>query len=125
MPTTEQILEAAKDLGKLVSSHDAAQRYEQVVKQLRESTDAQRLLTDYNRHVSAVAEKEAAGKPIEVEEKHKLQSLQEKMIQDPVLRELQVVQMDYLDLMRSVNDAIEGRSESASPATSPMVNPEV
>jgi cell fate (sporulation/competence/biofilm development) regulator YlbF (YheA/YmcA/DUF963 family) len=128
MATTEEVLALARELGKLVARHDASMRYEQVLKGLQEDTDAQRLLNDYNRQATTVGEKEAAGSPIEVQDKHKLAELQGKLIDHPLLRDLQLVQMDYLDLMRRVDEAISAdgaRPEQAGVAGSPVANPGV
>ena len=126
MTTTDEVLTAARELGKLVAGHDAAKKFEQMISGLRDDNDAQRLLNDYNRHLNTIAEKESAGKPIEVEDKKKLEDLQAKVIQHPVLRNLQIVQMDYLDLMRRVDEEISGgpgKGEVAA-AASPLVNPD-
>ena len=127
MATTQEILDAATELGKLVATHASADTFGQALKALQADLDAQRTLTDYHRHLTAVAEKEAAGKPIEVDDKKKLEDLQNKVIHTPVLRDFQLSQMDYLDLMRQVDSAISGASEvgAPAPAESPIVNPDV
>lgn len=106
MATTQEILTAAKDLGKLIAKHQAVVQLEKLTSQLQADVEAQRLLTDLNRHLQALGEKEAAGQPIEVADKHKLDDLQKKVISHPLLGQLQMTQMDYLDLMRQVDDAI-------------------
>ncbi len=127
MASTEQILKAARDLGELVSTHEATRKLTDALKQLEKDRDAQRLLTDHRRHMSTIAQKEQEGKPIEVSDKHKLEDLQSKVIQHPLLRDLQIIQMDYLDLMRQVDEAISGLpKETEAPAvSSPVVNPDV
>ena len=60
---------------------------------------------------AVIAEKEARQQPIEVEDKRKLEQLHQKVIEHPLLRDLQVVQMDYLDLMRKVDEALRGGGE--------------
>ena len=127
MATTQEILDAAGELGKLIASHGVAAKFEQALKALQDDVPAQRALTDYQRHLTAVGEKEAAGKPIEVDDKQKLEALQRTIIQTPVLRDFQLAQMDYLDLMRQVDTAISGAPDvgAAAPAESPLVNPDV
>lgn len=127
MATTQEILDAAADLGKLIARHSAADKFNQAVKALQEDLPAQRALTDYQRHVSAIGEKEALGKPIEVEDKQKLETLQGQVIRTPVLRDFQLAQMDFLDLMRQVDTAISGPSDvtTQTPAASAMVNPDI
>jgi len=126
MANTEQILKAAKEVGKLVSSHETTKKFKEAVSGLQEDTDAQRLLTDYHRHLSTVGEKERSGKPIEVVDKRKLEDLQSKVAQHPLLRNLQMVQMDYLDLMRQIDEAIGvGPKPVDTPVvSSPVANPD-
>ncbi len=126
MATTQEILDAAGELGKLISSHTTASALEKVVKALREDVEAQRKLADYQRHLTAIGEKEASGKPIEVDDKKKLETLQGEVIRTPVLRDFQLAQMDHMDLMRQVDAAISGTAPVPdSPAASPIVNPDV
>ena len=110
MTSTAQILEAAKKLGTLICEHDAAQKLEKYTGQLRNDTESQRALNDLNRHIQAIAEKESAKKPIEVEDKRKLEALQKSVVSNELLRTLQLAQMDYVDLLRQVDDAIAQES---------------
>jgi cell fate (sporulation/competence/biofilm development) regulator YlbF (YheA/YmcA/DUF963 family) len=106
MASTEEILKTARQLGEMIGEHPAAKKYETVLKKLQDDTAAQRALTDYNRHAQSLARKEHEGKPIEVEDKRKLDALQKAVMTNDVLGELQMAQMDYLDLMRKVDDAM-------------------
>lgn len=110
MATTQEILEAAQALGKQISTHEASIKFEKLLKALQEDVEAQRLLNDYQRHMAKIAEKETKGNPIEVDDKRRLEDLQNRVISHPTLRDLQVSQMDYMDLMRQVNEAISGRT---------------
>jgi len=118
MATTEEILEAARQLGKLIGSHDAAKKFADVTGRLRDDDDAQRLLSDYNRHASTIAEKESNGSPIEVEDKRKLEEFQTKVMTHDLLRDFQMVQMDYVDLMRRVDEAMVGADTPRSSGSS-------
>lgn len=108
MATTQEILDAAAELGKLIATHPAAVKFEETIKKLQDDVEAQRLMTDLNRHMESLQEKEAAGKPIEVADKKKLEDLQNKMVRHSLLSQFQMVQMDYLDLMRKVDEAVSG-----------------
>ena len=140
MATTQEILDAAKQLGKLITQHETAKKFEEAVRKLQNDIDAQRVLTDYNRHLQKLGEKEAEGKPIEVADKQQLEKLQAAVIRNPTLRDFQVRQMDHLDLMRRVDEAMSGgpMTEQAVPgadgaaglvmgagSASPLVNPDV
>lgn len=130
MSTTDDVLKKARELGDLIAGHPATKKLEGVLQNLQGDTDAQRALNDYNRHLQALAEKEQSGRPIEVEDKRKLEQLQGAVVRNPVLRDFQMAQMDYLDLMRQVDEATQGASAGgAAPATppggpGPVVSPE-
>ena len=118
MASIEQIVSTAKDLGKLIASHDACAKFQTILRKLEKDVEAQRTLTDYNRHLQTIAEKEQNGQPIEVEDKRKLEKFQNGLIDNSLLREFQVAQMDFLDLMRRVDETIAAESGTISTATS-------
>lgn len=119
MASTQEIITAATDLGKLIASHDSAKRFEDVLKKLSQDVDAQRLLNDLNRHATKISQKEMQGQPIEVHEKHEIEKLRQSVARNAVLRDFQVAQMDYVDLMRQVDEAMAGRT-GGSGAPSPL-----
>ena len=43
-----------------------------------------------------------------MDDKRKMQELQDRAASNPLLRELQMLQMDYVDLMRKVDERISG-----------------
>ena len=110
MATTAEILEAARELGNLISRHEASTKLEAVAEQMDADTEAQRALNDYHRHVETLAKKEAERKPIEVEDKRRLERLQQAVANNAVLRNFQTAQMDYVDLLRQVDEAMTGRT---------------
>lgn len=132
MANTEEILKAATDLGRMIAQNSAAKKFEDAARKLQEDTDAQRVLNDFNRHMQALQEKETKRQPIEVADKRKLEDLQGKVIQNKLVRDLQVAQMDFVDLMRRVDEAMQGEapavdaaSGAAGAAQSPLVNPDL
>ena len=111
MAATDDILRQARELGKLIADHEAARQLTEALDSLQKDTAAQRALTDFDRHVQSLGEKQAAGKPIEVEDKRKLETLQLAVARNPLLRDLQVRQMDYLDLLQQVDAAMRSEYE--------------
>ncbi len=111
MAATEDILRRARELGKLIADHEAARQLTETLESLKQDTDAQRALSDFERHVQSLGEKQEAGKPIEVEDKRKLESLQLAVARNPLLRDLQIRQMNYLDLLRQVEEAMRQEYE--------------
>lgn len=137
MATDDQIQKAATELGEMLGEHPKVGRLDAAIKKLKEDTEAQRAINDLNRHLQTVAEKEMAGQPIEVSDKRRLQELQNTVVHNLVLREFQLAQMDYVDLVRRLDDAMYGRSAAAAAvgvtggsgdpaaAESPLVNPDL
>ncbi len=123
MATTQEIIDAAKSLGKLITTHPAAKRMDDLMKKLQADREAQRVLTDFNRHMQMLGQKEQQGRPIEIEDKRKMDQYQTAVAQNLVLRELQIAQMDYLDLMRQVDDLVKGAEGEGTPAAaaSPII----
>lgn len=108
--TTEDVVKAATDLGQRIAEHPAASRYAEVLSALEADVEAQRLMSDYARHVQMLQAKESQQQPIEVAEKQRHTDLQTQVAQHPVLRDLQMAQMDYVDLMRKVEQTISSTS---------------
>ena len=127
--TTEEILEAAAKLGQMISEHPAAKKMEDTISKLQSDTEAQQILTDYNQTIQTLSQKEAQGQPIEVADKAKLGELQKKVAMNPNLRDFQMVQMDYVDLMRRVDEAIAGKPSGdggaggAEAPSNPLITP--
>ncbi len=119
MSDTSQILAAATSLGRMISEHPAMKKYRQVLEAVREDTQAQHLLADYSRQMDLIQEKESQGRPIEVEDKRRLSDLQGRVAMHPVLRDMQMAQMDYVDLMRKVDEAMASGGEASGEAVSP------
>ena len=117
------MLAGARDLGKLIATHDAARKFEDILTKLQADTEAQRVLNDFNRALQRLGQKEAQGQPIEVAEKRQLEDLQNKVIRNPLLAKFQMAQMDYLDLMRKVDEAMSGGGPEAAGAEPTLVQP--
>lgn len=106
----DEILELATKLGKLIAADPRAVSMMAVRRKLDESLIDRQLLTDYQAQQQKVHELEITGKPIEPDDKRKLQDLHEKVAASAVIKELLKVQMDYVDLMTRVSQAIEAEA---------------
>ncbi len=115
MATTQDILQAASALGKMVSEHESAKRLESAVKLLQNDLESQRLLADFNKLMQTLAQKEASGRPIEVADKRTLEAVQSKIVKNPTLRQFQIAQMDHLDLLRKIDEIVSGGGEVEAP----------
>ncbi|BAM03585.1 YlbF family regulator [Phycisphaera mikurensis] len=110
MSDKQAILDAATEVGKLLKGSDAVERLNAAAKAFRDDVTAQRTVVDFNRFLQTLAQKESQGQPIEVEDKRKLTELQDKVASDPQLRNMQKAQMDYVDLLRAVDQAIQAQT---------------
>lgn len=110
MATTDDILNQATKLGELLADHDTSKRLEQAVAGLQADLQAQRAMTDLNRYAQSLEQKARSGQPIEVEEKRKLEALESLVVTNPLLVGLQKAQMDYVDLLKKVDEAITGKT---------------
>lgn len=139
MASTQEIVDAAKKLGRMIGEHDTSRKLASALKALENNIESQRAMTDYQRFLQSLAEKEATGRPIEVSDKRKLEELQRAVVLNPILRQFQTAQMDYVDLIRKVDDAMLGQSDLAATvgmgpaatsgggggAESPLINPDL
>jgi len=116
MATTQEILAAATKLGEMIATHPSAAKLKEAGDALEKDVDAQRVLMDYQRKMQELSEKEANQQPIEVEDKHALEAMQKKVMTNSLLGKLQMAQMDYLDLMRQVEDRMAGDTGEAAQA---------
>ena len=110
MPDKQAILDAATDVGKLLKDSDAVTRLRAAAKAFQDDVTAQRTVVDFNRFLQTLAQKEQQGQPIEVADKRKLTELQDAVAGDPQLRTMQKAQMDYVDLLRAIDAAIQAES---------------
>ena len=108
MASEQDILEQAAKLGELIAEHDASKQLEAAAKAFDADVTSQRAMTDYQRHAQSLQQKAAQGAPIEVEDKRKLEELQQAVVTNPLLANMQRAEMDYTDLLRKVDAAIVG-----------------
>ena len=125
MPNEQEILELATKLGELIGDHDSSKQLACATRAFEADINCQRAMADYQRFAQTLQQKAQSGGAIEVEDKRKLEKLQQAVITNPLLANMQRAEMDYLDLLRKVDGAIvaaggapEGAAASgpASPA---------
>lgn len=119
MASEQDILEQATQLGKLIADHDATKQLETASKAFEADVNSQRAMTDYQRFAQTLQQKAQSGGAIEVEDKQKLEQLQQAVITNPLLANMQRAEMDYLDLLRKVDGAIVGAGGAPSGAAQP------
>ena len=101
------ILELSTRLGKQIASDPRGIRMKTTRDALEKSLPDRQLLSDYEQQQRKMMELEAAGKPLEPEDKRRLTDLHGKVISSTVLKDLLKAQADYLELMAMVTARIE------------------
>ena len=103
----EAIIEQAERLGKSIADSRQAQAFRAAQEQFDKDPDALELYKDYQEQSQKLAALEAENKPIEVDDKHKLEQLRAKLLANETFKKLSAAQVDYVDMMRRVNTAMQ------------------
>lgn len=114
MPDTQEILDAAENVGKMVAQHPAVERYRQAQKSLTEDPDAARLLNDFNRQIMTLSRQEEAGMPVTDAQRHQLEALQAQLASHLKVKNLNLAQVEFMDLLRRVSDSIRKQVAEAT-----------
>ena len=114
MASEQDILDLATQLGELIADHGSLKALNAATKAFEADINSQRAMTDYQRFAQSLQQKAQDGGAIEVEDKRKLEELQQAVIANPLLANMQRAEMDYLDLLRKVDAAIVGAGGAAA-----------
>lgn len=107
MPDDQELLKQAHALGQAIASHETVKAFLAASDAVMKDTDAQRLLTDYQKQADHLSRLEMEQKPIGVDDKRKLRDAQAAMAGHPVLKSLMRTQADYSYLMTRIHQAME------------------
>jgi len=103
----DEIIELAERLGKAIAGSRPADRLRRARKAIEAEAQLSETLEEFRKQSEKVAKLEAENKPVEVEDKHKLRDLHEKLVGSEKFKNFTAAQVDYVDLMRKVNDALQ------------------
>jgi cell fate (sporulation/competence/biofilm development) regulator YlbF (YheA/YmcA/DUF963 family) len=107
MPTTTQeIMDKAADLGKLVADHPAVAKYRQAQQAVASDPDAGRLMREFNRQLEGLARAEQMGQGITDAQRQQLENLQTQIVSHIKIKALNLAQVDFIDLLRKVTQEI-------------------
>jgi cell fate (sporulation/competence/biofilm development) regulator YlbF (YheA/YmcA/DUF963 family) len=108
MPTdTQTILDAAEKLSQLVAEHPAVARYKSAQKSVAEDPEAGRLLSDFDRQIETLGRQEQQGIPVSDVQRQALESLQSRIMSHIKIKNLNMAQVEFIDLLRRVNQTIQ------------------
>jgi len=102
----EQLIELARRLGKQVALNERVVLLKKAQQIVNDDDYARELILEFQKQVEKIRQLEQEQKPVEVDDKHKLQEIEQKISIHEPLKELSRRQADYLELMRKINQAI-------------------
>ena len=100
------ITELAERLGKAISDSPQAASLRAARAEMAKQSEITQLLKDFRAANEKIAKLEAENEPVEVEDKHKLRDLHDKLVASEVFKKFTAAQVEYVDLMRQVNEAM-------------------
>ena len=108
MPTdTQQIMDAAEKLSQMVADHPAVARYKSAQKAVTDDPEAGRLLADFDRQIESLSRQEQTGMPITDAQRQQLETLQSRIVSHIKIKNLNLAQVDFVDLLRKINQTIQ------------------
>jgi cell fate (sporulation/competence/biofilm development) regulator YlbF (YheA/YmcA/DUF963 family) len=118
---TQQVIQAAEKLGQMLKEHPAVERFRAAQKAVTEDAEASRLLAEFERGLEALARQEQQGRPATDAQKMQLESLQAKIVSHIKIKNLNMAQMEFTDLLRKIGDAYKRPASEviAGPAPKP------
>jgi cell fate (sporulation/competence/biofilm development) regulator YlbF (YheA/YmcA/DUF963 family) len=107
MPTdTQQIIDEAEKLGKLVAQHPAVETYRKAQRAIAEDPDASRSLAEFDRQLETLARQEQTGMGITDAQRQQLENLQSRIVSNIKVKALNMAQVEFMDLLRKVTQTI-------------------
>jgi len=103
----EKILEIASKLGAAIANHNRYKVFKEAEKQFKKDGEAIEISEELEKQSRKIHGLEKDLKPVEVEDKKRLQQLKEKVASNQSIQNFLKVQTDYVELMTKVNKQIE------------------
>jgi cell fate (sporulation/competence/biofilm development) regulator YlbF (YheA/YmcA/DUF963 family) len=107
----DDIIQQAEKLGKALAGSDANKRLAEVREKLNAKPDLCQKMQQFQQLSQQLQQKAQSGQPIEPDEKHQLQSINDELAGDDVFKEYTAAQVEFVDLMRKVQQAVSGALE--------------
>ena len=105
----EDILELATKLGEAIAADPRYTAVVQLEGQIAGDDAIKKLLEDFNAQQAKMAGLEKDMKPIEPDDKRRLQELQEQVIAKDLIKKLSVARYEFANLMKQVDEAIQSK----------------
>ena len=92
----------ARQLGRRITEHERFTSLKAAQKVVNEDTEATQLIQEYQQQAAKIQQMEQQQKPVEVDDKHKLQEIGGKISLNENLKELTRRQADFIELMKEL-----------------------
>jgi cell fate (sporulation/competence/biofilm development) regulator YlbF (YheA/YmcA/DUF963 family) len=100
-------MDAAEKLSQLVADHPAVTRYKAAQKSVSDDPEAGRMLAEFDRQIETLARQEQQGVPVSDAQRAGLETLQSRIISHIKIKNLNMAQVEFIDLLRKVNQTIQ------------------
>jgi cell fate (sporulation/competence/biofilm development) regulator YlbF (YheA/YmcA/DUF963 family) len=104
---TQQILDAAEKLGQMLKEHPAVERFKAAQKAVADDPEAGRMLAEFERQIEALARQEQTGRPVTDAQRMQLESLQAKIVSHIKIKNLNLAQVEFVDLLRKISQTYQ------------------
>jgi cell fate (sporulation/competence/biofilm development) regulator YlbF (YheA/YmcA/DUF963 family) len=104
---TQQIMEAAENLGKLLAQHPAVEKYKQAQRAVAEDPEAGRMLAEFDRQIETLGRLEQSGVAVTDAQRMQLETLQSRIVSHIKIKALNMAQVEFVDLLRKVGQTYQ------------------
>ena len=104
---TQQIMDEAEKLGRLVAQHPAIENYRKAQRAIAEDSEASRALAEFDRQLESLARQEQSGMGITDAQRQQLESLQSRIVSNIKVKALNMAQVEFMDLLRKVTQTVQ------------------
>jgi len=119
---TQQIVEAAEKLGKLITEHPVLQRYADAQKAVAADPETSRLFQAFDAEVAKLGQLEQAGQQMTEAQQMRLQQMQQVIASNLKVKAFSIAQVELTDLLRKVSQSWQkpvAEAQAGQRATAP------
>ena len=104
---TQQLMQEAEKLGRLVAQHPAVARYKSAQKSVADDPEAGRMLADMDRQIESLSRQEQSGLPISDAQRAALETAQNRVVSHIKIKNWNLAQVEFIDLLRKITQTIQ------------------
>ncbi|MBN2063998.1 MAG: YlbF family regulator [Sedimentisphaerales bacterium] len=105
----QEVIELARKLGEMIANHPRTKSLKEMQQVLDKDEQASNLLKAYQKQIEHIHNLESAGKPIEVDDKHALRDIEQKMANNETLKQISIKEVDFVEMMNKVKTEIDSK----------------